>query len=426
MDLFITCQLNDGSCSSYNSSYKDADQCVILGSLKTDIGHLFDADMELKEYELIEMRSVGALDINKPICPKHRYCLGQKFRPSALCKYNSDCKRKGINVKWDLFKLIRAQNPKFVLGSMICKPCRASIPKQKDSSDCSYTDDDKNDLRDLDFLPDASLSSESDFQKCREALDCLTDVLNVPRISFQITKNVNELSSRTMRYIRQIHSELQVQLTETLAHLLGPGQEEEIKKIFSTKEPVENSDTNQLQTLKDAYLSCKDYRAKMSVLTLVPKNISKKTVCEFFTCNEYEIRRARQILKEYGPCARVEPEKRFYSRMSIDKAVHYIDFLFSSGLLQEQAYGNSKIKFSTGETEIVGSTILNGVFEHAIHEYVIYCKEVSYPHLGVSTLRSILNSMKIKARQKIAGVDSFIVYGLESFEVTTLLIFSLL
>lgn len=66
----------------------------------------------------------------------------------------------------------------------------------------------------------------------------------------------------------------------------------------------------------------------------------------------------------------------------------------------------------------VSNTILNGVFEQAVNEYRIYCTEVNYEALGRTTLLNMLTKMKPRTRQKLAGIDNFVVEGIEAFEVS--------
>lgn len=103
--------------------------------------------------------------------------------------------------------------------------------------------------------------------------------------------------------------------------------------------------------------------------------------------------------------------------MSFEKARHFIDFLFSTGLLQEVAYGTTKLKFERGDKLTVANTILNGVREHAVKEYKIFCEEIKYNSLGRTTLLNMLSKMKPHIRKKLAGIDTFVVDGLEAFEV---------
>lgn len=125
------------------------------------------------------------------------------------------------------------------------------------------------------------------------------------------------------------------------------------------------------------------------------------------------MRKAREILKEHGACG-IEPIKeRSYSRLSIEKARYFIDFLFSSGLLQEVAFGTTKLKFESGDKVTVSNTILNGVYEYAVSEYKKYCQEINYDALGRSSLLKMLSKMKPHIRKKLAGVDTLVVQGIE-------------
>lgn len=92
--------------------------------------------------------------------------------------------------------------------------------------------------------------------------------------------------------------------------------------------------------------------------------------------------------------------------------------MFTTGLLQEVAYGTTNLKLDSGDKIIVSSTILNGIYEHAVKEYIIHCNEVNFDPLRCTTLRKMLNKMKPHMRKKLAGVDSFVVEGIEAFEVT--------
>lgn len=122
-------------------------------------------------------------------------------------------------------------------------------------------------------------------------------------------------------------------------------------------------------------------------------------------------------MKTFGPCG-VEPKKdKVYSRLSVQKARHFIDFLFSTRLLQEVAFGTTKLKFESGDKITISNTILNGLHEHATKEYLIYCKEKNYNSLGLSTLLKVLHKRKPHIRRKLAGIDSFVVEGIEAFEV---------
>ncbi len=169
--------------------------------------------------------------------------------------------------------------------------------------------------------------------------------------------------------------------------------------------------------MKEAFQQCNTSQARRAVLTLVPKTYSKVTVCELLGCTNYEIVTARSVMKLFGTCGEGASKQRTYSRLSVEKAKHFIDFLFSTGILQEVAYGTTKLKFDSGDKLTVSNTILNGLNEHAVKEYLIYCKEISYNGLARTTLLNILTKMKPHIRKKLSGIDTFVVEGIEAFDV---------
>lgn len=91
--------------------------------------------------------------------------------------------------------------------------------------------------------------------------------------------------------------------------------------------------------------------------------------------------------------------------------------MFTTGLLQEVAYGTTSLKLDSGEKITVSNTILNGIYEHAVKQYIIHCNEVNFDPLGRTTLLKMLHKMKPHIRKKLAGVDSFVVEGIDAFAV---------
>lgn len=92
------CQIKDATCKAYHSTYKDANTFVVFDSLSNNLGFWFSSDVGVKESNLIENQLGQSLDPTLPIWPKHRYSLGQKWKPKALCQYKNKCQSKGLKV----------------------------------------------------------------------------------------------------------------------------------------------------------------------------------------------------------------------------------------------------------------------------------------------------------------------------------------
>ncbi len=173
-----------------------------------------------------------------------------------------------------------------------------------------------------------------------------------------------------------------------------------------------------IEHLKEAFDTCTTKQARLGVLMLVKETISKSKVCESFGCSIYEIKTARTVLKQFGACGEEPKKKRQYSRLSLEKARHFIDFLLSTGLLQEVAYGTTNLKFDSGDKLNISNTVLNGIREQAVKEYIIHCKGIDYDPLGRTSFLNLLVKMKLHIRRKLAGLDTFVVDGIEAFEVS--------
>lgn len=252
-------------------------------------------------------------------------------------------------------------------------------------------------------------------------MDKLTEIFEIDRVRFQLTTNVTDVSDTTLNYFRCIHRKLLEKLTDVFCNLVAPGLEQQMKEVIEDTNVEKNDSKSTLLHLKESFKSCSTRQARTSILTLVPKQYSKVEISGLFGCTIYEITKARSISKRYGKCE-VEPkERKVYSRLSLDKCKHFINFLFTTELLQEVAYGTNNLKLDSGEKLTISNTILNGIHEHAVKEYKIHCEELNYEPLCRTTLLNMLKKMKPRTRKKLAGVDSFVVEGVEAFEVSRIL-----
>lgn len=252
--------------------------CVVLKDLQEDVGKLFDEDLFLTECDLIRLRSKTCLNLEGLICVKHQFGLGKAYRASTYCSYSEHppiSKAKGIKVTWNLYKFVRSLDSSFVLGSLICQPCQKKLTKLKEEErmDC-----DDNDDSDPDFLPSAPFLDDNEKMNRREELDRLSAALDVDRVLYQITSDINKMSPISLNYFRRTYQEMQVNLTENFCRLVAPGQEREMKNILLKKQETETQDEAILSHLKKAYDTCSTLKAQRAVFMLVPKSYSKPKV----------------------------------------------------------------------------------------------------------------------------------------------------
>ena len=86
---------------------------------------------------------------------------------------------------------------------------------------------------------------------------------------------------------------------------------------------------------------------------------------------------------------------------NIRKCEHFLDFIFSSGLLQEVAYGVHKIIFDNRNKKTVLKAILTTRYSHAIGFYIQNCEKTCYEPLSESTLGNLTSNKAIS--KKIVG-----------------------
>lgn len=289
----------------------------------------------------------------------------------------TNSKAKGIKISWETYKIIKRRDHGFILGWLMCKQCLVKLHLLED-------EDSNIDIEDEDYNTSVSMIDDDEKRIRREKLDKLTDIFKIDRVRYQLTSYVSDVSNTTLNYFRNIHRQLAEKLTDVFCSLVAPGLEQEMKKVVEDTS-VEKSDsysTTTLLHLKESFKSCYTKQARTSVLTLVPKQYSKVEVSGLFGCTIYEITKARSIIKRYGACEVEQKERKIYSRLSLEKSKHFINFLFTTELLQEVAYGTTSLKLDGGEKLTISNTILNGLHEHAIREYKIYCEELNYEPLG--------------------------------------------
>lgn len=276
------CQLNSTSCGKFGRS----EDCVKLKKLQDNVANIFNADITLTEQTLICMRSTTDLDQEKEICPHHRYKLGKFYQPSVNCKYirhQENLKGKGLKVSWKLYNFVKSDDPSFILGSLICKTCQRIINKMMAEEE---TDEDENDPED--YQPHSTVD-ELDKSKKREQLDCLTNLLGIKRVRFQINSNIEDMSNSSLNYFRGVHNHLQAALTDTYCELVAPGQHVQMKKELEKSAGMTDSF---ILHLKEAFDACQSRKARRAVLMLTPKDYSKAKVCEIFHCSLYEVKKA--------------------------------------------------------------------------------------------------------------------------------------
>ena len=109
-----------------------------------------------------------------------------------------------------------------------------------------------------------------------------------------------------------------------------------------------------------------------------------------FNCSRYLVDKAKKV-----PCFEQLNYSVTKSRFDKEKARHFIGFLFSSGVIQEVAYGNTVLKFEEIEAQRIPKAVLTVMKSHAVSLYRQYCESLNYISLSDSSLYIILSELKL-------------------------------
>ena len=151
----------------------------------------------------------------------------------------------------------------------------------------------------------------------------------------------------------------------------------------------------------------------MVILSLLDQSFSKNDIMKIFNCTKYRIDFARKWRDSHQGKGLCIPEKKKFIRHHFDfnKSEHFLDFIFSSGMLQDAAYGVTKVKYDSGDEQKVAHAILTTKFTHAIAFYIESCKITDFSPLSESSLWKILHAITPSQRKSLAGLDEITASG---------------
>ena len=158
-----------------------------------------------------------------------------------------------------------------------------------------------------------------------------------------------------------------------------------------------------------------DTQGKLVVLSLVDRKHTKEEVQRYFNCTKYAVDKARKLRNPSEGLVFPTKVKIRRNRLNLSKCEHFLDFLFSSGMVQDVAYGISKIRFDSGSVATIPNAILTAKYSHVIAFYLDICKKCEYEPLSESTLWRILRSLKPSQRKSLAGLDDITAAGMNAF-----------
>ena len=389
------------------------------------VTQFYDYSHNLDEQKLIENRLNRTLEPNHQICPYHRYSLGVSWKQSKTCNHPQRISEKGKkappvhSVPIYLTKLIsKKYNIPFPIGSVFCQTHLKEERKNETFSDVETENITPSALPDPDFVSDEVLISNEQLEKSKDQGNIITETLECSPVQFKLKRKVELIDDNTKKGLSKKFKKLEDSLRLKYAESVAPGQEEEfIAQVLSisTNDQENEKIPDHIQCYLQLYKES-DALGKMVILSLLDQSFSKN-IMKIFNCAKYRIDLARKWRDSHQGKGLCIPEKNKFirHRLNCNKSEHFLDFIFSSGMLQDVAYGVTKIRYDSGEEQKVAHAILTTKFSHAIAFYIESCKIAHFSPLSESSLWKILHAIKPSQRKSLAGLDDITASGMNAF-----------
>ena len=282
------------------------------------------------------------------------------------------------------------------IGSILCHKHRL----QEDVASCSKADtsiDVGEDADDEDFNSPEIIIPNEDLDKSTERADVLTTTLDVSPINFRVKTKVDRLSNSTLEKLQRKMRRWQEASAKQFASVVAPGQEDDFLALINDSSdditPIDDIPKEVGEMVK-LYRNS-DSMSKIVVLALFDHDqFSKEETMNYFGCSRYKVDQARKWRKSCSGLLLPQKVKHHRKKLDLVKAEHFIDFVFTRGLLQDVAYGTTNIRFESGEVQKVAHAVLTSKYSHIIHFYKEACNDVDYKPLSDSSLYNILHNLK--------------------------------
>ena len=381
------------------------------------------------EKKLIENRVGQSFPPSNMMCPHHRFSCGVKYKVSNQCVHPHHEKvktgkkaSKTSTVTLATISKLNSENPfLFKVGSKMCKnhlmSTNSELKNRNDTlnvtAELSFNDDFSNDEP---FEPHVVVLDDVADQNLELVKTLCSEFSMTPvKHRFGITKPLEDMSSTQLSYLKRKREEFVSKAATFFDSVVTPGQSSsDIAKVLDQDDGSNIS--NDLQSLVDCYNESDSF-GKIAILSTVNHDsYTKEELMNIFGCSRYSIDKARALRANKAGVRKPENVTFKRTRLNEDKVEHFISFLFSSGLMQDVAYGSTTIKFDCGDVQSIPHAILQSKYSHLIQYYQAVCLEMDYAPLSESSLWRILRAIKPSQRKSLAGLDDITADGMNGFE----------
>ena len=140
-------------------------------------------------------------------------------------------------------------------------------------------------------------------------------------------------------------------------------------------------------------------------------------IASIFNCSKYLVKKARKWKQHTVGIEFSTKNKIKRNKLDIKKCEHFLDYLFTSSLMQDVAYNITKLKFDSGGTKAIPRAVPTAKYSHVIASYIQRCSESQFKALSEITLFRQLQHLKPSQGHSLAGLDDITADGMNGFSV---------
>ncbi|CAF4225837.1 unnamed protein product [Rotaria magnacalcarata] len=284
-------------------------------------------------------------------------------------------------------------------------------------------------LSELDIRSVASQhTTESEFviNDQRARMNRILSEFNLSPIRSQATTSIKNQSKSGLRRLVSKFTRGSKALQEKLAETLVPGQGQDLIEMAQLRsqareeQQLQLSITNEMvQSLKqvyDIYVKQKmPFIDQVRLLSLLPRSWKYEKVMDIFECTRHAVKVAHQMYDDEKYILNRDQELTLRQRADPEKIKHFVTWLVESNTLVSGTYGLTTLRMDNGEKYELPKQIIQSQRSHALVDYKKYCDETGFHSLGKSKLYDIIDGIKPAQQRTVAGLDEFVVEGIEAW-----------
>ena len=163
-----------------------------------------------------------------------------------------------------------------------------------------------------------------------------------------------------------------------------------------------------LDALAESYFNASRWSTRRQILSIMTDKIPLKELQHYLpsiTSYRFNIARHHKLLHGRGKVVPVDVARRisvYYAQVD-----HFLNFITSSHVVQDQPFGEKMLKLSTGEVIKTTNVVRMLIPERITQQYYQLCEETGSTPISKSTLLRVLDACSASVGKSLQGLDNF-------------------